>query len=92
MKPRKWDPKIKAKIILEGLKGKKVADICNEYKLSPTQYYQWRDQFMSNIDKPFEAKKTDIQQLTLKQENKELRELVGELSLELKKRNRGSYE
>jgi hypothetical protein len=32
MKQRKWDPKAKAKIVLEGIKGKPVAEICNERK------------------------------------------------------------
>jgi len=85
MKARKWDAKIKAKIILEGVKGKKIADICNEYKISPTQYYQWREQFLSNINSPFEVGKKANRELALERENRELRELVGELSLELKK-------
>ena len=44
MKPRKWDAKTKAKAMQEGIKGKKVSEICNEYQIGPTQYYQWRDQ------------------------------------------------
>ena len=43
MKTRKWSPKTKAKIVLDGLKGRKVADICNEHQISQSQYYQWRD-------------------------------------------------
>ena len=57
MKPRKWDAKLKSKIVLEGIKGKKVADICSEYKIGPTQYYQWSDQFLSNMESPFEVGK-----------------------------------
>lgn len=59
MKQRKWDGKVKARIVLEGIKGRKVAEICNDYQISQAQYYQWRDQFLSNLDKPFEVKKAD---------------------------------
>lgn len=31
MKRRRWDSKIKAKIILEGLSGRPVSEICNDY-------------------------------------------------------------
>lgn len=85
MKTRKWDGKTKAKIVLSGLKGRKIADICNEHQISQSQYYQWRDQFISNLDKPFETKETSSREERLKKQVKELRSLVGELTLELKK-------
>ena len=34
MKRRKWDAKTKAAIVLEGLKGKPVASICQDYQIS----------------------------------------------------------
>jgi hypothetical protein len=34
MQRRKWDAKTKAIIVLEGLKGKPVADICTEHQIS----------------------------------------------------------
>jgi transposase len=48
MHRRKWDAKTKAIIVLEGLKGKPVAEICTEHQLSQSQYYQWRDQFLAH--------------------------------------------
>ncbi len=42
MKRRKWDAKTKATIVLEGLKGKSAATICQDYQISQAQYYQWR--------------------------------------------------
>ncbi len=33
MKTRKWDPKEKAKIVLEGLRGRPIAEICNENQI-----------------------------------------------------------
>jgi len=85
MKQRKWDGKTKARAVLEGIKGRKVAEICNDYQISQAQYYQWREQFLSNLDKPFEAKKATSKEERLKSEVQKLRSLVGELTLELKK-------
>ena len=85
MKQRKWDGKTKARAVLEGIKGRKVAEICNDYQISQAQYYQWREQFLSNLDKPFEAKKATSKEERLKSEVQKLRSLVGELALELKK-------
>lgn len=85
MKPRKWDGKTKARAVIEGIKGRKVAEICNDYQISQAQYYQWREQFLSNLDKPFEAKKATSKEERLKSEVQKLRSLVGELTLELKK-------
>lgn len=85
MKQRTWDPKTKAKIVLEGVKGRSVAEICNEYQICQSQYYQWRDQFLSNIDKAFDSTKKASRELRLETEVQKLRALVGELTMELKK-------
>ncbi|MCP5509641.1 MAG: transposase [Chlamydiales bacterium] len=85
MKIRKWSPKTKAKIVLDGLKGRKIADICNEHQISQSQYYQWRDQFVSNLDKPFETKQINNREERLKKQVNDLKSLVGDLTLELKK-------
>ena len=43
MKRRRWDSKTKTKIVLEGLSGKPVSEICNEYGRYQNQYYSCRD-------------------------------------------------
>ena len=40
MKRRKWDAKTKAAIVVQGLKGKPVAELCTEHQISQAQYYQ----------------------------------------------------
>ena len=40
MHKRTWDAKTKALIVLEGLKGKPIAEICTEHQISQSQYYQ----------------------------------------------------
>lgn len=82
---RKWDAKTKAMIVIEGLKGKPVAELCAEHQISQAQYYQWRDQFLANAPKAFEVHEQSQREARLGRENARLKTLVGELTLELKK-------
>ena len=84
-KRRKWDAQTKAMIVLQGLKGRPVADICTEHQISQAQYYQWRDQFMKQLPKVFEG--TERRQQALARENDRLKKTIGELTVELKKLN-----
>jgi putative transposase len=43
MHRRTWDAKTTALIVLEGLKGKPVGEICTEHQISQSLYYRWRD-------------------------------------------------
>ena len=85
MKTRKWTSQQKLLIILEGLKGKTVAQICSDHSIHQSMYYKWRDDFLNNAHKAFEKTKPDRKISKLKYENIKLKELVGDLSLELKK-------
>lgn len=85
MKRRKWDDKTKAQVVIEGLKGRPVGELCNEYQVSQTQYYKWRDQFLSNAPKAFAVAKVDRRQVLLTEENRRLKGVIGDLTLELKK-------
>jgi transposase len=85
MQRRKWDAKRKTLIVLEGLKGKPVAEICPEHQISQSLYYQWRDQFLAHAAKVFEVQQHTKKEARLEQENARLKQLVGELTLELKK-------
>jgi transposase-like protein len=85
MQRRKWDAKTKAMIVLEGLKGKPVAELCNEHQISQAQYYQWRDQFLAHAPTAFEVHEQSQREARLVRENTRLKTLVGELTLELKK-------
>ncbi len=83
MKRRKWDPKTKAMIVIQGLKGKPVVEICLEHQISQTQYYQWRDQFLANAQQVFDGSEKKAE--TLARENANLRKIIGDLTVELKK-------
>jgi transposase-like protein len=85
MQKRKWDAQSKAMIVLEGLKGKPVAEVCTEHQISQSQDYQWRDQFLAHAPNAFEVHQRTRKEARLEHENARLKKLVGELVLELKK-------
>ena len=85
MKQRKWDSKTKAKVVIEGLKGKTIAKICNEYQISQSLYYQWRDQFINHVDQIFDIPKKGKKENRLEMEIRQLRAMIGDLTIELKK-------
>jgi transposase-like protein len=85
MKRRTWDSKTKAKIVLEGLGGRPVAELCNAYEVSQTQYYKWRDQFLTTAHQAFENERASHREAQLRRQNAELKAVVGELTVELKK-------
>jgi transposase-like protein len=85
MPRRKWEAKTKALVVLEGLQGKSVAEICTAHQISQSLYYQWRDQFLANAAKAFDAPQRTRKEARLAQENARLKQLVGELTFELKK-------
>jgi transposase-like protein len=85
MKRRQWDSKTKALIVLQGLKGKSLAELCSEHQLSQAQYYQWRDQFLTHAPKAFEVHQQSHREQRLEMENSKLKHMIGELTMELKK-------
>lgn len=85
MKRRKWTPELKAKIVIESLSGRSIAEICNKYEISQAQYYQWKDSFLSNAGRAFENRKTEQREARLQQQNMRLKQMVADLTLELKK-------
>jgi transposase-like protein len=82
MQRRQWNAKTKARIVLQGLQGKPVAELYNEYQISQSLYYQWRDQFLAHADKAFEVHQHVRQEAYIERETAKLRGLVGEWLLE----------
>jgi len=83
MRRGKWDTKTKAMIVVEGLKGKPVGEICREYEVSQAQYYRWRDRFLTNMHQAFED--TNRREAALNSQIERLKRIIGELTIELKK-------
>ena len=85
MKRRRWDSKTKTKIVLEGLSGRPVSEICNEYGIHQNQFYSWRDKFLSEAHKAFDSKKDLGEVIHLRKKNQELTQIIGSLTVEIKK-------
>ena len=86
---KKWSAKEKTQIILEGVKGRPVVDICATYQVSQSLYYAWRDKFFANVSGVFEVdKKNGFDQIILR-ENMRLKQSLAETILELKKIEEG---
>lgn len=41
--------KQRAQIVLEGLKGLPLTEVCRKYRIREVQYYEWRDQFLAQL-------------------------------------------
>lgn len=79
MRRRHWDAKIKALIVLEGLKGRSVAAIGPEYQISHSLYDPWHDQFLANTAHVFEDPQLSRTEARLAQEHIRLKPLIGAL-------------
>ena len=78
-KYRSFTPEQKAEIVLAGLRGDRtVRDICREYEIAETLYYQWRDRLLEG-GKAALATSRDRGGDPRDAENKELRKKVAQL-------------
>lgn len=84
-KRRQWDAKTKAKIVLEGLSGRPVSELCAEYQINQNQFYQWRDRFLAESHRAFEVKANQSEVARLKAKTQKLQQIIGVLTVELKK-------
>ncbi|MDP2922564.1 MAG: transposase [Candidatus Omnitrophota bacterium] len=86
MKKRKWSSQEKLRMVLEGLSGQiEITKLCVKYQIAQTQYYQWRDQLLKFGHQAFETKNITKKEQHLEQENKKLKNIIGDLTVELKK-------
>ncbi len=86
MKYNKRDPKTKLRIVLEGLEAKiPLAELCNKYQIKQSQYYYWLKELEQHGSKAFEKTKNTKKEYRLTEENKRLKNIIAELSIELKK-------
>ena len=86
MKYRKWTSQQKLKIVLEGLSGNiEISKLCSKYQISQTQYYNWRDQLLKFGHQAFDQKTVTKKEQRLQSENQNLRTIIGEMAIDLKK-------
>lgn len=86
MKRRKWTPKQKLEIVLEGLRGEiSISELCNRHQISQGQYYAWRDKLLADGEHIFEHGGIEHKTERLRDENRRLKGIIGDLTVELKK-------
>jgi transposase-like protein len=86
MKRRKWTSKDKLKVVLEGLSGQiEITKLCHKYQIQQTQYYKWRDHLLKFGNQAFEQKNITKKEQLLEQEVRNLKRIIGDLTVELKK-------
>jgi transposase len=86
---KNYSPEEKIRIVLEGLKGEaSIEDICLKEGISSNLFYSWSKEFQEggkgrlNGDFKREVSTSEVQ--SLKNENTDLKQLVAELTLELR--------
>ena len=84
---RKYSSEEKIRIIIDGMRGETtIAELCRKEGLSQGLYYKWSKDFMEagkkrlSGDTMREANTSEVKEL--KDENRSLKELVAELSLD----------
>jgi len=87
---RKYTPEEKIRIVLEGFRREvTVNDLCRREGIKPHSYYAWTKEFMEagkerlSRDTVRDATRQEVEHL--RRENRELKHLVGELSLDLQR-------
>jgi len=86
MKKRNWTGKEKLAIVLEGMRDDtRLSEVCNRHQITQNQFYRWRDKLLSQGEKIFANGGPDRQEQRLRDENKRLKAIIGELTVELKK-------
>jgi len=79
----------KIKIVLEGLRGEEsVAVLCRKYGIHENNYYNWSKDFMEagkkRLSGDTERNASTSEVKDLQEENTELKDLVAELSIQVK--------
>lgn len=85
---RKFTPEEKIRIVLEGFRREvTVRELCRREGISPNIYYSWLKDFMeagkSRLQRDTVRDATRHEVESLKRENARLKQLVGELSLDM---------
>lgn len=86
MKHRRWDPKTKMQILLEGLEDKvPLVELYNKYQIRQSLYYYWLKELEAKGYRAFESAKQTKKEQKMQEEIKKLKSIIAELSIELKK-------
>jgi transposase len=87
---RKFSSEEKIRIVLDGLRGEEsIAELCRREGISPNLYYNWSKEFLEAGKKRLKGdtkrEATSGEVLELRGENTQLKQVVAELLLEIRK-------
>ena len=86
MKRKHWTDKEKFNIVLQGLKGNiPVSELCSTYEVHQSQYYKWKELFLSKGMTVFNENKANHKERQMETKIKKMQSVIGELTMELKK-------
>jgi transposase-like protein len=86
VKRKTWDPQTKFKIITEHLINQRpLSELCNEYGFRQSTYQYWMRELQAKGHQIFESTRRNKKELRLAEENRKLKRIIAELSIELKK-------
>ena len=79
---KKWSPEEKLAVVLDGLKGRPVRDLCREYGISETQYYKWREEAINGMKQGLKDKRRkEWRDKSWEVERNRLLKMIGEQQL-----------
>ena len=86
---KKYSAEEKIRIVIEGLRGENsIAELCRKEGINANLYYKWSKDFLeagkSRLDGDIRREATTGEVHHLKNENMDLKQLVAELSLEIR--------
>ena len=86
---KKYSAEEKIRIVIEGLRGETtIAELCRREGINANLYYKWSKDFLeadkSRLDGDIRREATTSEVHHLKDENMDLKQLVAELSLEVR--------
>jgi len=79
---KKWSVEEKLAVVLDGLKGRPVKEICREYGISDAQYYKWREEAIAGMKERLQDKRhKQWRDKSWEVERNRLLKLIGEQQL-----------
>ena len=79
---KKWSAEEKLAVILDGLKGRPVKEVCREYGISDNQYYKWREEALNGMKESLQDKRRrQYRDQSWEVERNRLLKMIGEQQL-----------
>jgi len=78
----KWNGEQKVAIVLEGIKGGNIAELCRKNGMSQAQLYRWREEFLKAGKKALSSACEGHEQKQVQAQIRELERIIGRLTIE----------